>query len=930
MKKQYSRLLALILCLSFVCSLVPAMATAEEDLMRFQVENGEATLINAGWEISGDVVIPSTYEGYPVTAIAAYAFSEECYIQSVTIPHTVTSIHREAFMCTELEAFYVDKNNPVYSADSRGVLYNKDQTVLVRAPLKLSGSYTVPDGVATIEEYAFYLSFNLTEVILPEGLAHIGQRAFAACNKLSTPCLPESVFDISLYAFSGCSQFNYNTFDNANYLGTAENPYHVLVEVTDESITSAQAHPNTKVIAGAAFRHCNALTQITIPEGVCSLGIWSFNGCSALTQLQLPSTLVFIGANAFEESGLTQITVPEGVGSIETKTFWDCTDLRTVVLPESITSIGEMAFAGTALTEITLGKNVAQIEDSAFYGCSAMTAIRVDEANPNYTGDNQGVLYNKAKTALLYAPTAISGSYQIPQTVNRIESYAFYGCRDLTELTLPQSLTFLGEYALACSGLNTVTIPNGITELATGLLYNSDITTVSLPQGLTKIDTEAFYSCDLLQDIQIPNSVTTIGNSAFRDCYTLQTVNFPEGVELIDDYAFSGCSGLIKVSIPNSIRQVGTQAFGSCRELMYGYSLGAPGRYLGNEETPCLVLMGVSDDEVSRITVDKDTKVIADSALASCCELSSLTLPEGLVTIGDYSLYCCESLRSLTIPSTVTYIGEYSFEKGRLTEIIIPASVQKIGDYAFRNCQKLSTLRFCGTLPIMGSDTFDSVTATAYCHSKGNESRMKNYGGDLTWVEGHVFLNYLPDQGFSCTAGGKMTAKCEGCAVTNTVTVTQTAEHIFEMGECTVCGASDPNNCILTGTVTGSDDSDTTFTLLQNGEVVKNLTVNGNTYLWEQLQSGDYTLTVTKENHVTYTAPITVKAGKNSLDLTLCRPGDVVGIGTLNIGDVSRIYSHIRGTSPLTGYALACADVNGNGTVNMGDIAKLYSKVRGD
>ena len=929
MKKYFNRLLALILCLSFVCSLVPAMATTEEDLMRFQVENGEATLINAGWEISGDVAIPSTYQGYPVTAIAAYAFSEECYIQSVTIPHTVTSIHREAFMCTELEAFYVDKNNPVYSADSRGVLYNKDQTVLVRAPLKLSGSYTVPDGVATIEEYAFYLCFNLTEVALPEGLARIGQRAFAACNKLSTPCLPESVFDISLYAFSGCSQFNYNTFDNANYLGTAQNPYHVLVEVTDESITSAQAHPDTKVIAGAAFRHCNALAQITIPEGVCSLGIWSFNGCSALTQVQLPSTLAFIGANAFEESGLTQITVPEGVGSIETKTFWDCEDLRAVVLPESITSIGEMAFTGTSLTEIALGKNVAQIGDSAFYGCSAMTAIRVDEANPNYSSDDRGVLYNKAKTSLLYTPQTIDGSYQVPETVTRIESYAFYGCRDLTELTLPQNLTFLGEYALACIGPDTITIPNGITELATGLLYNSDITTVSLPQGLTKIGTKSFYSCHLLQNIQIPGSVTTIGNSAFRDCYTLQTVTFPEGVELIDDYAFSGCNGLIKVYLPNSIRQVGTQAFGNCPELMYGYTLDAPGRYLGNEENPCLVLMGVNDDEVSRITVDKDTKVIADSALASCCELSNLTLPEGLVTIGDYSLYCCESLRSLTIPSTVTYIGEHSFEKGRLTEIIIPASVQKIGDYTFSNCQKLTTLRFCGTLPLMGSDTFEGVTATAYCHVDQNADRMTQYGGDLTWTQGHVFLNYLPDTGFSCPTGGTKTAKCEGCSATDTVTVTETAEHLYQQGCCTVCGAIDPNCCLLTGILTSSGDSDTVLTLYQNGVQVATLTVSGNTFLWERLQPGDYTLTVTKANHVTYTAPITVKAGENNLDLTLCRPGDVVGIGDLNIGDVASIYAHTRGRTTLTGYAKDCADVTGDGKINVGDAARLYSKIRG-
>ena len=79
---------------------------------------------------------------------------------------------------------------------------------------------------------------------------------------------------------------------------------------------------------------------------------------------------------------------------------------------------------------------------------------------------------------------------------------------------------------------------------------------------------------------------------------------------------------------------------------------------------------------------------------------------------------------------------------------------------------------------------------------------------------------------------------------------------------------------------------------------------------------------------MTYRIGLTIAPGENELNLTLCRPGDVVGIGVLNIGDVSRIYSHIRRTSPMTGYTLACADVNANGTVNMGDIAALYAQIR--
>lgn len=955
MKTHLHRLLALFLCLSFVCSLIPATAAAVEDLLYFQVENAEATLTGSSYEISGDVVIPAEYQGYPVTAIGAYAFSDECNIQSITIPHTVTSIHREAFMCVGLEAFRVEESNPVYQADSRGVLYSKDGRVLVRAPLQLSGSYTVASGVTAIEEYAFHLCFNLTEVILPGSLTHIGNRAFDACNRLNTPCLPDGALDIGVYAFSGCFQFTYSTYDNAKYLGTAQNPYYALIDAISEEITALEVHPDARLIAGAALRKCSGLEKVTLPEGLQRIGTWAFDGCSALKTLQLPSTVQGIGDDAFSGSGLTEFTVPEGVQHIGSGAFLKCDALTCVTLPESLISIGEKAFAQTALTEIRLGKNVSQIGATAFYDCGALTGIWVNEDNAHYSSDSHGVLFNNDQTVLLCAPGLLSGHYPVPGSVTHIEDYAFYRCSELTEITLtdcvvsigaygffncltltaieiPESVTHIGAYAFAaCQDLTTVTIPKGITELPAGLFSDAfGLKTVFLPEGMTKIGGDAFYGCRNLQQIQIPHSVTHIGENAFRACNKLQTVTIPEGVTVIGSYAFYGCNGLTRVSIPNSIQRVGFHAFSNCTELVYGYTLGSAGRYVGNEENPCLVLLGVSDDEVSRITLDPGTKVIADGALASCCELSTLTLPEGLLTIGNMSLYCCESLRNLTIPDTVTYIGANAFERGRLTQIVIPASVGEIGDYAFGQCSKLTALRFCGRLPLIGRDAFEGVTATAYCHLADNADRMKNYGGNLTWADGHVFLNYLPDAGFSCPTGGTKTAKCEGCSETDTVTVTEPAEHCFEMGQCSICGEKEGQSCFLTGTITSAGDSDTILTLMQDGEPVSTLTVTGNTYLWEQLQPGNYTLTAEKANHVTCRTELTVAPGENIFDLTLCRPGDVVGLGDLNIGDVANIYAHARGHATLTGYAKDCADVNGNGKVNVGDVAMLYAKIRGN
>lgn len=886
MKKKLVRILAMVLCLSLACSLLPAMAQGMDGGLSYRIENGEAILIGAEEGISGDVVIPATYRGYPVTAIDKYAFSVECgNLGSITIPYSVVSIHQEAFECIHLEAFRVDQSNPVYSADSRGVLYNKDKTVLIRAPLSLAGSYTVVESTKIIDAYAFSLCSKLTEVILPEGLTRIRQRAFQSCGKLSILCLPESVTDISLFAFSGCSGLNYSVYENGKYLGTAQNPYYALVQTVRSSVTEVSIHPDTRLIAGTAFNQCEGLTAIIIPEGVTGIGSWAFRECTQLTQISIPESVICIGAGAF---------------------------------------------AGTSLAEIRIGKNVEYIGSEPFHYCEELTGIWVDEANPFYCSDEYGVLYTKDKATLIQAPGALSGSYCVAAGCTSIGNVAFEECNLLEAVIIPEGVKSIGVGAFfSCNMLHAVTMADSVTELGEQAFAGcSKLMDVKLSDNISKIEPMTFYFCINLRSFSMPTNVKEIGYSAFEGCYYLGEVTLPEGVHTIDERAFYGCTHLKDVYLSNNVQFIGEYAFAGCKELHYAYVLNSDGKYLGNAENPYLALIGITDNDLEQITIDKNTKVIAGGALAYCTELGSIELPEGLRSIGDRSFSNCESLRSITIPNTVTMIGNKAFEYCRFSELTIPASVREIGRYGFYNCEKLQTIRFVGTVPVIGRFAFYNVTAQAFCHANGNEDAMGNYGGSLTWQQGHVFQTYLPDVGFNCTTGGTKTAQCEGCEETDTITWTEAAEHSFERGQCTICGEKDANSCFLTGAVTSSGDTDAVLRLLQNGETVEYLNVGSNTFLWEGLKPGTYMLVAEKENHVTYRTTVVLALGENNLNLTLCRPGDVMSDGDLNIADVAKIYAHVKGTSVLTGYALDCADVITDNRINVADVSRLYARIR--
>ena len=140
---------------------------------------------------------------------------------------------------------------------------------------------------------------------------------------------------------------------------------------------------------------------------------------------------------------------------------------------------------------------------------------------------------------------------------DNIGSYAFYGCRGLTSLTLPAGITSIGDYAFhGCSRL----------------------TSLNLPAGITSINDDTFSGCSGLTSLTIPAGITSIGSGAFYGCRGLTSLNLPAGITSISYNAFYGCSGLTSFTLPAGITEIGSSAFYGCNGLasIYMYSEKVP------------------------------------------------------------------------------------------------------------------------------------------------------------------------------------------------------------------------------------------------------------------------------------------------------------------------------------------------------------------
>ena len=256
-------------------------------------------------------------------------------------------------------------------------------------------------------------------------------------------------------------------------------------------------------------------------------------------------------------------------------------------------------------------------------------------------------------------------SITIPESVTSIGNNAFAICTGLTSITIPESVTSIGNNAFAiCTGLTSITIPESVTSIGDYAFEGCrGLTSITIPESVTSIGDGAFFCCSSLISITIPESVNYIGSNIFSGCNRLQVPSIKKNIKRIKKYAFAYRTNITSITIPEGVTSIGACAFRECSSL-------------------------------TSITLPENLKVIGWSAFYGCEGLTSITIPEGVTSIGNHAFAACRGLTSITIPESVTSIGDYAFDCCRgLTSITIPESVTSIGGEAFRGCPLLTIHR---------------------------------------------------------------------------------------------------------------------------------------------------------------------------------------------------------------------------------------------
>ncbi len=410
------------------------------------------------------------------------------------------------------------------------------------------------------------------------------------------------------------------------------------------------------------------------------------------------SIFAFSDINAFADENDFKYSVINGSAVINGYTG----NAKSLDIPEklggfTVTKVdANTFFYAKELENVNFPGTVTNISPSVFQGYVNIKEISVDDSNKNYSSKD-GALFNKSQSELIIYPKGNERtSYTIPETVETICSFAFYGAENLSGIVIPNSVKTIEYYAFeSCTS----------------------ITEITLPASVSSIGDLAFYRCYSLENIMVneANKVYSSENGVLFNKAKTNLISYPsanvsisyavpETVENISAFAFDSAKNLLAVTLPEKLEAVGSNAFKNCTSL-------------------------------SDITVPESVKNVDSGAFHGCTALVSVKLPSSLSRINDDTFYNCINLNGITIPSTVKYIGRHAFENCQaLTEVVIPSGVTEIGASAFNNCINLADISFPMSVISIGNSAFNNCAANAsvkYAGSKTDWQKIR-IGADNT------------------------------------------------------------------------------------------------------------------------------------------------------------------------------------------------------
>ena len=498
----------------------------------------------------------------------------------------------------------------------------------------------------------------------------------------------------------------------------------------EKSITSVVFGQYVESIGNYAFYSCQSLNELDFSKSsVKTIGDYAFTVCKSLESIEFPDSLESVGYGAFSAytdgyygsyvaSSLKSVKFGGGLKSIESYAFYENRALNTVKFTgDALTSIGYRSFYNTDITELDLSGANASIGTSAFSNCNSLRTVKLSGVNTI----ESGAFYGCDELVNL----------EMSDTLTTIEGSAFCSCTSLKTVIFSDSVTTIADGSFTdCTGLESVTIGKGCTSVTAsaftrnvnlvkfdvsednesytsvdGVLYNKEKTAVVcypkslsgeyvIPDTVTSIEKAAFENCNKLTKITIGSGVETVNPYAFNQCNLLATVVFKDSDtanKKICERAFYYCGSLTEVDFGNAVTSIGDYAFTICSKIK---SLEFPDS-----------LTSIGQFAFSPYT-DRTGGTYKES------NLESVKFGTGLKTIGNYAFYDDRKISKLEFTGdNLTSIGSYAFyDNLALEELNLSGDNVSIGDNAFNNCNKLKTVNLKSGIKSIGSYAFRDCT----------------------------------------------------------------------------------------------------------------------------------------------------------------------------------------------------------------------------
>jgi len=665
---------------------------------RYKITGG---VVSDGSSCADTVVIPDG-----IKAIGNNAFEAAATLTSITIPAGVISIGDYAFFnTTALTSFTVAGDNPNYSATD-GVLFNKTGTTLLNYPVgKTATSYSIPSGVTSIGNFAFYDENSLISITIPTGVTSIGNSSFRNTASLTAITLPASLNSIGEDAFS----------------------------------------------------FATALTSITLPADVASIGSSAFGYAGALTSIYFLGDAPTVGtdafaniapsSNAYIRSGNTTFTpVVNGKWNSLTVAFFNVVTYDSnggsevsaspfaiggIISAPTAPTRGGYGFAGWSLTDggAAVTFPYAPDDDADFTlfanwladGDFLCSGERVTDESTNIFTITDGVVSNG---------NTCTGDVVIPEGVNAIAGYAFYSSVGLSSISLPATLSQVATDAFYyIPGLTEINVAstNAAFTSVDGVLFglvSADAKLIAYPANrnastyitptavsfaggsskpVTSIEDYAFKGANLLTSITISAGVTRIGDYAFEYATQLASITIPAGVTYIGDYAFSG-SRLTSVTIPAGVTRIGYFAFSSSSLLSSVYFLGnaptvgsgpfddigpSPKAFVKNANVSSFTLV---DGNWNGLTVEIVDPPAPDNsaAKAAAAKAAAAKAAAAKAAAADLVKRTINAKKKFTAKTLAKKVGVKIISKKATVSVKVPKSSQRI---CIKSGSKLKTLK---------------------------------------------------------------------------------------------------------------------------------------------------------------------------------------------------------------------------------------------